>query len=234
MASSRPTINTLIKAISEPSCRTLGDVTRLLTPNNSADKISFTSSGDPQNQRRLFEKIMDFPAPETEQDFNNLMTAIIESGLTSNLETAEFVFAKRAIEKKNHEWISACSLYGMEGLWSALPSSEKLLEQYLQSPDVSRQVRWRFGQQALKIIRGKNDFIPWTIRAMVILETLLKIEDGEGFPASKTDVKNIHTTLEHRLKNQSFPLLGSWCKRERLHDARERVGTIEAKPSFKF
>ena len=160
--------------------------------------------------------------------------AIAESGVTQSLETAEFVLAKRAIEQKNHEWISACSLYGMEGLWSALPSSEKLLEQYLQSPDLSRQMRWRFGQQALKIIRGKNDFIPWTIRAMVVLETLLKIEDGEGFPASKTDVKNIHTTLEHRLKNQSFPLLGSWCKRERLHDARERVGTIEAKPSFKF
>ena len=213
MASSRPTLNTLIKAISEPSCRTLDDVIRLLTPNNSVDKISFIVAGDPQGQRRLFEKIMAFPAPETEQDFNNLMTAIAESGLTSNMETAGFVLAKKAMEKKNHEWISACSLYGMEGLWSALPSSERFLEQYLQSPDVSRQMRWRFGQQALKIIRGKNDFMPWTIRAMVVLETLLKIEDGEVFPATKTDVKNIHTTLEHRVKNQSFPLLDSWCKR---------------------
>lgn len=111
MASGRPTLNTLIKALNSTQCESVDKAIALLSPTQSVDRV--LAGWDQAKREQILDRILSFTPVDDEHTVKQLGLALVNSGVSSGKPNDGIMglvaLTARALEKDHPEWMEVLS-----------------------------------------------------------------------------------------------------------------------------
>ena len=191
MASGRPTLNTLIKALSSPQCDSIARASELLLPTNPSERV--LGGWDQYKRDQIAQLLIALPAPEDADTLKRLGLAVVGSGVVScfidDWSTGLITVACEAMKQGRQDWMDTLTAWAPQTLWMASQTTQHV-HAWLAREDTPSQLRWRFGQLLAKQVRSKGAIrgAMQARKTLEMLDMLLEKEGEDQFPLSARDL----------------------------------------------
>lgn len=199
MASGRPTLNTLIKALNSTQCESVDKAIALLSPTQSVDRV--LAGLDQAKREQILDRILSFTPVDDEYTVRQLGLALVNSGVSSGKPNDGIMglvaLTARALEKGHPEWMEVLSYHAPGAVWMCVYTTATV-GPWLKRPTTSEQTRWRMGQQAAKHARSKGAYQgSYQARKLIdLLETLMDVLPEGQFPLGGGDLPHVQRMVD--------------------------------------